>query len=105
MNSFADIEEKIKGILEKDNRNKKTIFGKDVAKALKLSPANLHTLRHRESIPFVAIAEFCVSREISINEILFSQSLHGDDIEFNYEILKREVEILKNMVENLNVKS
>ncbi|WP_198305786.1 S24 family peptidase [Arcobacter vandammei] len=68
-----DIIDKLKGILNTDNRGKK-IFDKDVAESLDLTQANFATMKNRGKIPYSNILNFCAKRKISINWLLYNQS-------------------------------
>lgn len=104
MNSFDQIEDNLKQILVQEKENCKKIYNKEVADALNISEFNYATMKNRESIPFKQIADFCYARKISINAILYNQKLLEDDVIFKYELLKREISILKKMVAEIDVK-
>ncbi len=73
MNSFAEIVEEIKSIVSSEFHSKK-IFDKDVAEILGISQMNFATMKKRNKIPFGELLDFCASRSISINWILYGQS-------------------------------
>lgn len=73
MNSFSDIVEEIKSIVSVEFAGKK-VFDKDVAKVLGISQMNFATMKKRNKIPFDELLNFCASRSISINWILYGQS-------------------------------
>lgn len=73
MNNFSHIVEEIKSIVSSDFSNKK-IFDKDVADILGISQMNFATMKKREKIPFNELLDFCASKSISINWILYGQS-------------------------------
>ncbi len=73
MNSFAEIVEEIKSIVSCEFNSKK-IFDKDVAEILGISQMNFATMKKRNKIPFGELLDFCASRSISINWILYGQS-------------------------------
>lgn len=73
MNSFAEIVEEIKSIVSSSFNGKK-IFDKDVADILGISQMNFATMKKRNKIPFNELLDFCASRSISINWILYGQS-------------------------------
>ncbi len=73
MNSFAEIVEEIKSIVSSEFNSKK-IFDKDVAEILGISQMNFATMKKRNKIPFGELLDFCASRSISINWILYGQS-------------------------------
>ncbi len=72
MDRLLEIIEKIKDILAKEIGDKK-VFDKDVAKALKLSPAAFATMKNRGKIPYEEVIEFCVKHKISVNWLLYGQ--------------------------------
>jgi len=71
---FEKIIEKIKDIISNEIGERK-VLNKDVAKALGITPENLSILKKRNKIPFEEIAYFCAKRKISINWLLFDQSI------------------------------
>ena len=73
MNSFSEIVEEIKSIVSSEFNSKK-IFDKDVAEILGISQMNFATMKKRNKIPFGELLDFCASRSISINWILYGQS-------------------------------
>lgn len=73
MKSFAEIVEEIKNIVSSDYNGKK-IFDKDVADILGISQMNFATMKKRDKIPFSELLDFCASRSISINWMLYGQS-------------------------------
>jgi DNA-binding Xre family transcriptional regulator len=73
MNSFSDIVEEIKSIVSNDFNGKK-IFDKDVAEVLGITQMNFATMKKRDKIPFTELLDFCASRSISINWLLYGQS-------------------------------
>lgn len=73
MNSFTEIVEEIKNIVS-SNFDGKKIFDKDVADILGISQMNFATMKKRDKIPFNELLDFCASRSISINWILYGQS-------------------------------
>lgn len=75
MNDITEIIESIKDIISLDvvNKNKK-LKDRDVALALNVEPANLASAKFRGRILFKEIAEFCASRNICINTLLYGQS-------------------------------
>ncbi|MBD3824534.1 MAG: LexA family transcriptional regulator [Epsilonproteobacteria bacterium] len=73
MNSFSDIVEEIKSIVSVEFAGKK-VFDKDVANVLGISQMNFATMKKRNKIPFDELLNFCASRSISINWILYGQS-------------------------------
>jgi phage repressor protein C with HTH and peptisase S24 domain len=73
MNKFSEIVEEIKVILSTDFKSKK-IFDKDVAKMLGISQMNFATMKKRNKIPFTELLDFCATKSISINWMLYGQS-------------------------------
>ena len=69
----GEIIEKLKDILSKDGKDGK-VFDKDVASALELSQVNFATMKNRGKIPFSNILDFCASKKISINWLLYNQN-------------------------------
>jgi SOS-response transcriptional repressor LexA len=73
MNSFVNIVEEIKSIISSEFSAKK-IFDKDVADILGISQMNFATMKKRNKVPFNELLDFCATRSISINWILYGQS-------------------------------
>ncbi len=73
MNSFSDIVEEIKSIVSNDFNGKK-VFDKDVAETLGITQMNFATMKKRNKIPFAELLDFCASKSISINWMLYGQS-------------------------------
>ncbi len=73
MNSFTDIVEEIKSIVSSDFGSKK-IFDKDVADLLHITQMNFATMKKRNKVPFNELLDFCATKSISINWILYGQS-------------------------------
>ena len=73
MNSFNDIVEEIKSIVSSEFDSKK-IFDKDIANILGITNMNFATMKKRNKIPFTELMDFCASRSISINWMLYGQS-------------------------------
>jgi len=73
MKSFSDIVEDIKNIISPEFEGKK-VFDKDVADILGITRMNFATLKKRNRIPFNELLDFCASRSISINWLLYGQS-------------------------------
>jgi phage repressor protein C with HTH and peptisase S24 domain len=73
MNSFMDIVEEIKSIVSNDYSGKK-IFDKDVADILGITQMNFATMKKRNKMPFNELLDFCATRNISINWMLYGQS-------------------------------
>jgi len=73
MKQFDEIVEEIKDIVSSDFPGKK-IFDKDVANMLGVSQMNFATMKKRNKIPFQEMLDFCASRSIAINWLLYGQS-------------------------------
>ncbi len=73
MKSLPEIIDEIKDILSTELAKNK-VFDKDVANALGIKDISLASLKKRNSIPFVKLLDFCASRSISINTMLYNQS-------------------------------
>ena len=73
MNSFTEIVEEIKSIVSSSFASKK-VFDKDVADVLGITQMNFATMKKRNKIPFSELLDFCASKSISINWILYGQS-------------------------------
>lgn len=73
MNDFAEIVEEIKSIISSDFDGKK-IFDKDVADILGVSQMNFATMKKRDKIPYAELLDFCATKSISINWLLYGQS-------------------------------
>ncbi|WP_024790579.1 MULTISPECIES: S24 family peptidase [unclassified Lebetimonas] len=124
---FEKIIEKIKDIISNEVGDRK-VLNKDVANVLGITPENLSILKKRNKIPFKEIALFCAKRKISINWLLFDQSIDaiatetekfseiryfkdinasagGGAINFdeNYEILYIDKKILNKNLDAINV--
>jgi len=73
MKNFLDIVEEIKSIISAEFGSKK-IFDKDVADVLGVSQMNFATMKKRNKVPFGELMDFCATRKISINWMLYGQS-------------------------------
>ncbi|MEA3330131.1 MAG: LexA family transcriptional regulator [Campylobacterota bacterium] len=73
MNSFAVIVEEIKSIVSSEYSVKK-IFDKDIADILGISQMNFATMKKRNKIPYAELLDFCATKAISINWMLYGQS-------------------------------
>jgi phage repressor protein C with HTH and peptisase S24 domain len=73
MNTFVEIVEEIKSIISSEYDGRK-IFDKDVANALGISSANFATMKKRDRLPYVELLDFCATKSISINWLLYNQS-------------------------------
>ena len=73
MKTFLEIVEEIKNIVSTEYNGKK-IFDRDVADALGVSHMNFATMKKRNKIPFGELLDFCATKSISINWILYGQS-------------------------------
>ncbi len=73
MKKFIEIVEEIKSIVSSEFDSKK-IFDKDIADILGISQMNFATMKKRDKVPFTELMDFCATRSISINWILYGQS-------------------------------
>ena len=73
MNTLHVIVEEIKSIISSDFSGKK-IFDKDVADVLGITQMNFATMKKRNKIPYVELLDFCATKSISINWMLYGQS-------------------------------
>ncbi len=73
MKSFLEIVEEIKSIVSTEFNGRK-IFDKDVADILGVSQMNFATMKKRNKIPFGELLDFCATKSISINWLLYGQS-------------------------------
>lgn len=73
MKLFKDIVEDLKDILSSELGNRR-VKDSDIAKILEVSPGSLATNKARNVVMFLQLAEFCASRRLSINSLLFDQS-------------------------------
>lgn len=73
MNTLNVIVEEIKSIISSDFSGKK-IFDKDVADVLGITQMNFATMKKRNKIPYVELLDFCATKSISINWMLYGQS-------------------------------
>ena len=73
MNTLSTIVEEIKSIISSDFDGKK-IFDKDVADVLGISQMNFATMKKRNKIPYAELLDFCATKSISINWMLYGQS-------------------------------
>jgi len=73
MKNFLEVIEEIKSIISAEFSGKK-IFDKDVADILGISQMNFATMKKRNKIPFGELLDFCATKSISINWMLYGQS-------------------------------
>jgi len=73
MKNFMEIVEEIKSVVSSEFSGKK-IFDKDVADVLGISQMNFATLKKRNKIPYMELLDFCATKSISINWMLYGQS-------------------------------
>ena len=73
MKSFLEVVEEIKNIISAEFNGKK-VFDKDVANILGISQMNFATMKKRNKIPFGELLDFCATKSISINWMLYGQS-------------------------------
>jgi len=73
MKTFLEIVEEIKSIVSSEFDGKK-IFDKDIADVLGITQMNFATMKKRDKIPFGELLDFCATKSISINWLLYGQS-------------------------------
>jgi phage repressor protein C with HTH and peptisase S24 domain len=73
MKNFLEIVDEIKTILSTEFAGKK-VLDKDVADTLGISQMNFATMKKRNKIPFGELLDFCATKSISINWLLYGQS-------------------------------
>ena len=73
MKNFLDIVEEIKSIVSTEFDGRR-IYDKDVADILGISQMNFATMKKRNKIPFSELLDFCATKSISINWLLYGQS-------------------------------
>jgi len=73
MKNFLEIVEEIKNVVSAEFNGKK-IFDKDVADTLGVSQMNFATMKKRNKIPYIELLDFCATKSISINWMLYGQS-------------------------------
>lgn len=73
MKNFLEIVEEIKSIVSTEFNGRK-IYDKDVADILGISQMNFATMKKRNKIPFGELLDFCATKSISINWLLYGQS-------------------------------
>jgi len=73
MKNFLEIVEEIKNIVSTEFNGKK-MYDKDVADILGISQMNFATMKKRNKIPFGELLDFCATKSISINWMLYGQS-------------------------------
>lgn len=73
MKSFMEIVEEIKDIISQEIPGKK-VFDKDIADVLGITQMNFATMKKRDKIPFTELLDFCASKSISINWLLYNQA-------------------------------
>ncbi|MDD5400191.1 MAG: LexA family transcriptional regulator [Sulfurimonas sp.] len=73
MKNFLEIVEEIKSIVSTEFNGKK-MYDKDVADILGISQMNFATMKKRNKIPFNELLDFCATKSISINWMLYGQS-------------------------------
>ncbi len=71
--NFEKVMERMAVILEQQGNSK--VYDKDIASALGMTSTQYSNAKSRNSIPYERIAAFCGRRKISINWILFDQSI------------------------------
>ena len=70
---FDKVIDRIKAILEKESGRK--ILDKEIAKLIEISPSQYSTMKQKNKIPIEKIVNYCALNKISINWILFGQSI------------------------------
>ena len=73
MFNFKEITDKIKDIISAELGNKK-VYDKDVAERLNINNLTFATMKNRNKLPFQEVLDFCASRKISINWLLYNQA-------------------------------
>jgi len=73
MKTFLEIVEEIKSVVSSEFSGKK-IFDKDVADVLGITQMNFATMKKRNKIPFSELLDFCATKSLSINWMLYGQS-------------------------------
>lgn len=86
MSGIEDIIDRIQDILEKSKGEK--VYLKDIAEALGMSSSQLSNFKSRNAIPYDKISEYCAKNRISINWVLYGQSIEmlNTDAENIYRI-------------------
>ncbi|NPA73132.1 MAG: LexA family transcriptional regulator [Epsilonproteobacteria bacterium] len=74
MKSVNEIFESLKDIISKELSSKK-VYDKDLAKFLEINQATLATMKKRGKIPYDKVLDFCAKRKISINWLLYNQTV------------------------------
>ena len=75
MNNFSIITTKLKTVLTQITQRK--VQDKDLALVLGITPANLASMKRRNTIPYRAILDFCVRHHINANTLLFNQPINN----------------------------
>jgi len=75
MNDLLTITNKLKTLLSQITQSK--VQDKDLALALGTTPANLASMKRRNSIPYRAILDFCVRYHINANTLLFNRPVNN----------------------------
>jgi len=75
MNNFSTITNKLKTVLTQITQTK--VQDKDLALILSLTPANLASMKRRNTIPYKAILDFCVRYHINANTLLFERPINN----------------------------
>jgi len=72
MNTFREVVESIKDIISEE-RGDQRVFDKDVAEALGITQGQLATNINRNKTPLEVILDFCASKTIAVNSLLYDQ--------------------------------
>ena len=75
MNDLLTITNKLKTLLSQITQSK--VQDKDLALVLGITPANLASMKRRNSIPYRAILDFCVRHHINANTLLFNRPVNN----------------------------
>ncbi len=75
MNDMQTITTKLKTLLSQINEEEVT--DKTLAQALEIHPTTFASMKHRNSIPYRKILDFCVTHHINANTLLFSRPINN----------------------------
>lgn len=92
MKTMKEIVEDIKDIISielKTQKNKKTVLDKDVAYALNIEPNLLALAKARSKVLYKEVIEFCASRKICVNTLLFSQNVKSLEPNTDQYLMKK----------------
>jgi phage repressor protein C with HTH and peptisase S24 domain len=71
MRNFDEIMSKVRDAISVGG---KRVFDKDIAEALGITQVNFATIKKRQKLPYSELLNFCATRKISINWLLYAQS-------------------------------